>query len=126
VKDHRERVRAGMVRAGARPRRRRAGAGTRSGPARRAAAECICSFGATRVGPMLKRLRLHVTTDRFLAGLRGDQMWEAACDYAALALARLASRLQPAALEAQIGGSQKDAGVVLPAMQEHFTAGARQ
>ena len=41
------------------------------------AGECVCSFGATRVGSMIKRVRLHVTTDRFLAGLRGDKMWEA-------------------------------------------------
>ena len=61
--------------------------------------ECVCSFGATRVGPMIERVRLHVTTDRFLAGRRGDKMWEAACDYAALALARLESRLRPTVLE---------------------------
>jgi hypothetical protein len=36
--------------------------------------ECICSFGATRVGPMIERVRLHVTTDRFLANRRGDKM----------------------------------------------------
>ncbi len=60
--------------------------------------ECVCSFGATRVGPMIERVRLHVTTDRFLAGRRGDKMWEAACDYAALALARLESRLRPTVL----------------------------
>ena len=59
---------------------------------------CVCSFGATRVGPMIERVRLHVTTDRFLAGRRGDKMWEAACDYAALALARLESRLRPTVL----------------------------
>jgi hypothetical protein len=60
--------------------------------------KCVCSFGATRVGPMIERVRLHVTTDRFLAGRRGDKMWEAACDYAALALARLESRLRPTVL----------------------------
>lgn len=62
------------------------------------ASECICSFGATRVGALIERVRLHVTTDRFLAGRRGDKMWEAACDYAALALARLESRLRPTVL----------------------------
>jgi hypothetical protein len=63
-----------------------------------AADDCVCSFGATRVGPMIARVRLHVTTDRFLAGRRGDKMWEAACDCAALALARLESRLRPTVL----------------------------
>jgi len=47
---------------------------------------------------MIERVRLHVTTDRFLAGRRGDKMWEAACDYAALSLARLESRLRPTVL----------------------------
>jgi len=51
---------------------------------------------------MIERVRLHVTTDRFLANRRGDKMWEAACDYAALALARLESRLRPALLGAWI------------------------
>ena len=64
--------------------------------------ECVCSFGATRVGPMIERVRLHVTTDRFLASRRGDKMWEAGCDYAVLALTRLESRLQPALLDAWI------------------------
>jgi hypothetical protein len=64
-----------------------------------ARSECVCSFGATRVGPMLERVRLHVTTDRFLAGRRGDKIWEAACDYAALALTRLAARLPGWVLE---------------------------
>src|ERR1700733_8061718 len=66
--------------------------------ARTPADKCVCSFGATRVGPMIERIRLHVTTDRFLAGRRGDKMWEAACDYAVLALARLESRLRPTVL----------------------------
>lgn len=61
--------------------------------------QCVCSFGAVRVGPMIERVRLHVTTDRFLAGRRGDKIWEAACDYAALALTRLESRLRPATLD---------------------------
>jgi hypothetical protein len=62
------------------------------------AADCVCSFGATRVGSLIERVRLHVTTDRFLAQRRGDAIWEAACDYAALALTRLASRLRPTVL----------------------------
>jgi hypothetical protein len=48
---------------------------------------------------MIERVRLHVTTDRFLAGRRGDKIWEAACDYAALSLTRLESRLRPAVLD---------------------------
>jgi hypothetical protein len=67
-------------------------------PTHEALADCVCSFGATRVGPFIERLRLHVTTDRFLAARRGDKMWEAACDYAALALTRLALRLRPTVL----------------------------
>lgn len=61
--------------------------------------DCVCSFGATRVGALIGRVRLHVTTDRFLAARRGDRLWEAACDYAALALTRLESRMRPAALD---------------------------
>lgn len=88
-----------IVRANVRGRRGRArGRNAKADPDPAPARECVCSFGATRVGPMIKRVRLHVTTDRFLAGRRGDKMWEAACDYAALALARLESRLRPTVL----------------------------
>lgn len=59
-----------------------------------AGAECVCSFGATRAGALIRRVRLHLTTDRFLAAHRGDRMWESACDYAALALERLASQMK--------------------------------
>ena len=38
--------------------------------------EVRCSFGATRVGALLARLRLHLATDRFLAELRRDAVWE--------------------------------------------------
>jgi hypothetical protein len=48
-------------------------------------------FGATRVGALLGRLRLHLQTDRFLAAHRGDAMWEAGCLPAALALAEIVS-----------------------------------
>ena len=57
------------------------------------AGKTACAFGATRVGPLLERLRLHLATDRFLARRRHDLVWEAGCDYAGLALARLASQL---------------------------------
>ena len=52
-----------------------------------------CGFGATRVGKLLDRLRLHLATDRFLARHRRDLVWEAGCDYAAMALERLESQL---------------------------------
>ena len=54
-----------------------------------------CWFGATCVGVLLERMRLHLGTQRFLAERRGDRMWEASCDYAALSLQRLESRLRP-------------------------------
>jgi hypothetical protein len=78
--------------------RARVNAGIARERKRTPADKCVCSFGATRVGPMIERVRLHVTTDRFLAGRRGDKVWEAACDYAVLALARLESRLRPTVL----------------------------
>jgi hypothetical protein len=61
-----------------------------------------CWFGATCVGVLLERLRLHLGTQRFLAARRGDRLWEAGCDYGALALDRLESRLQPRALAAPL------------------------
>jgi hypothetical protein len=54
-----------------------------------------CWFGARCVGVLLERMRLHLGTQRFLAARRGDRMWEASCDYAALSLERLGSRLRP-------------------------------
>ncbi len=99
----RRNARRKTVRAKDRGRRGRArGRNAKADPDPAPARECVCSFGATRVGPMIERVRLHVTTDRFLAGRRGDKMWEAACDYAALALMRLESRLRPTALTAWI------------------------
>lgn len=96
----RKNERNASVRSSAVGRCRRVRPGARAGHdrTRMATDQCVCSFGATRVGPMIERVRLHVTTDRFLAGRRGDKMWEAACDYAALALARLESRLRPTVL----------------------------
>jgi hypothetical protein len=102
----RKNARPRSVRANVRVRRRRARPSAREGREIMPTPtdECVCSFGATRVGSMIERVRLHVTTDRFLAGLRGDKMWEAACDYAALALARLGSRLPPEVLAEWIRG----------------------
>jgi len=57
------------------------------------------SCGATCAGALLGRLRLHLITQRFLAGRRGDRMWEASCDYAALSLEQLAARMRPGMLE---------------------------
>lgn len=52
-----------------------------------------CSFGARRVGTMFDRLRLHLSTDRFLAGVRRDPVWEAACDDAVETLGHLDAQL---------------------------------
>ena len=47
-------------------------------------------------------MRLHLSTQRFLAARRGDRIWEASCDYAALSLERLGARLRPEALAAEL------------------------
>jgi hypothetical protein len=65
-------------------------------------ADLVCSFGATRVGVLLERLRLHLGTQRFLAARRGDRQWEASCDYAILAVGRLATRLRPEAYRTEL------------------------
>lgn len=65
-------------------------------------ADLVCSFGATRAGALLERLRLHLGTQRFLAARRGDRLWEASCDYAVLALGRLTARLRPEAYRAEL------------------------
>jgi hypothetical protein len=59
----------------------------------------VCGFGATCVGVLLERMRLHLGTQRFLAARRGDRMWEASCDYAALSLERLQALLRPGMFE---------------------------
>ena len=56
------------------------------------------AFGATRVGTLLDRLRLHLRTDRFLAERRRDAEWESACDSATAALDRIVSRMKPGKL----------------------------
>jgi hypothetical protein len=61
--------------------------------------EMVCSFGATRVGMLLERLRLHLTTQRFLAARRGDGVWEASCDYAALSVGRLIAKMKPGIMD---------------------------
>jgi hypothetical protein len=58
-----------------------------------------CLFGATCVGVLLERMRLHLATQRFLAERRGDRIWEASCDYAALSLERIGARLRPGMFE---------------------------
>jgi hypothetical protein len=59
-------------------------------------------FGTKRVGVLLDRLRLHLETDRFLAERRRDPIWEVGCDYAVLALGRLASRFCASARDASL------------------------
>jgi hypothetical protein len=61
-----------------------------------------CGFGATRVGALLGRLRLHLQTDRFLAAHRGDAVWEAGCLQAALALAEIVSGMAEGELDAPL------------------------
>lgn len=56
------------------------------------------NVGATRVGNLFARVQLHLATSRFLAELRADALWQAACDDSARALDSLASGMTPAAL----------------------------
>lgn len=58
-----------------------------------------CLLGATCVGVLLQRMGLHLATQRFLAERRGDRIWEASCDYAALSLERIGARLRPGMFE---------------------------
>lgn len=62
------------------------------------AADLRLHFGATRAGALLGRLRLHLTTERFLAERRGDAVWDAACAGAARAVDRIAAGMTSAAL----------------------------
>ena len=83
---------------------RKRGAARRSGKAaeaqpQREASGVACFFGATCVGTLLERMRLHLATQRFLAERRGDWLWEASCDYAGLSLERIGSRLRPGMFE---------------------------
>lgn len=56
------------------------------------------SFGGTNVAAFFARLRMHLATSRFLAERRRDAIWAAGSDYAALSIARLATRLSAATL----------------------------
>jgi hypothetical protein len=78
-------------------------------PNRIPTADLVCSFGATRVGVLLERLRLHLGTQRFLAARRGDRLWEASCDYAVLAVGRLAARMRPEAYRAELCAAARPA-----------------
>jgi hypothetical protein len=66
------------------------------------------AFGATRVGTLLDRLRLHLRTDRFLAERRRDDEWESACEDATAALARIASRMKPGKLAERLISGRAD------------------
>lgn len=66
------------------------------------------AFGATRVGTLLDRLRLHLRTDRFLAERRRDAEWESACEGATAALVRIASRMKPGKLAERLISRRAD------------------
>jgi len=87
-------------------RRRKAGLRDRSKRSDLPAVVCpsgvAFSSGATRVGMLLERMRLHLSTQRFLAARRGDRIWEVSCDYAALSLDRLGARLRPETFAAEL------------------------
>jgi hypothetical protein len=61
-----------------------------------------CGFGAVRVGALLRRVRLHLQTERFLAVHRGDILWERGCVGAALTLAVIAAGMQETELDAPL------------------------
>jgi hypothetical protein len=61
-----------------------------------------CRFGATRVGALLRRVRLHLQTNRFLARHLGDAMWEEACGDATLAVEHLIAGLPTRQMDARI------------------------
>ena len=77
----------------------RCGTGRRPEPHETPGSGVACWFGATCEGVLLERMRLHLATQRFLAERRGDRIWEASCDYAALSLERLGARLRPGMFE---------------------------
>jgi len=70
-----------------------------SGLAEQVAAETLpreptrCVFGATRVGALLGRVRLHLQTGRFLARHRRDVLWEAGCGDATDVVERLIAQM---------------------------------
>jgi hypothetical protein len=61
-----------------------------------------CRFGATRVGALLGRVRLHLQTNRFVARHLGDALWEAGCGAAALAVERLIAGMPARKMNARI------------------------
>ncbi len=61
-----------------------------------------CRFGATRVGALLGRVRLHLQTNRFLARHLGDALWEAGCGAAMLAVERLIAGMSARKMNARI------------------------
>jgi len=61
-----------------------------------------CRFGATRVGSLLGRVRLHLQTSRFVARHLGDALWEAGCGAATLAVERLIAGMPARKMTARI------------------------
>jgi hypothetical protein len=85
-----------------RRRRRSASTSDSTGVGPPVSKEMRINVGATRVGNLFARLQLHLATARFLAELRGDALWETACDDATLELDTLASGMAPEALAAPL------------------------
>jgi hypothetical protein len=61
-----------------------------------------CRFGATRVGALLRRVRLHLQTNRFLARHLGDAIWEEACGDATLAVEHLLAGMPAREMDVRI------------------------
>jgi hypothetical protein len=61
--------------------------------------ETMCAMGVTRVGPLLRRLRMHLQTERFLARLRPDGVWAGGCDDAMAAIERLEAKMSVREIE---------------------------
>jgi hypothetical protein len=61
-----------------------------------------CGFGATRVGALLRRVRLHLQTHRFLARHLGDAIWEEACGDATLAVEHLLAGMPAREMDVRI------------------------
>ncbi len=115
----REGARVGRERRARTLRPRKTAVGMMNAPAALAPGELrtiTCGFGATRVGNLLDRLRLHLATDRFLARHRRDLVWEAGCDYAAMALERLESQLSVTRLATSLFSSMPFARASRPSV----------
>jgi hypothetical protein len=61
-----------------------------------------CRFGATRVGALLRRVRLHLQTNRFLARHLGDAIWEEACGDATRAVEHLLAGMPALEMDTRI------------------------